>query len=415
MKSVHSILPVRAASAIGMRTTCIRVRRSIGACLAGLVFGLVLAGFAQAVQERVSEETLVYVGTYTGAKSEGIYVCHFDEKSGSLAAPILAAETANPTFLAVHPNRSFLYAANEIGDFEGKKSGAVSAYAIDPETGRLALLSQQPSGGAGPCHLIVDKAGKNVLVANYGGGSVAVLPIQTDGRLGAAATFIQHHGSSVNPQRQEGPHAHCVTLDQANRFAYVCDLGLDKVMVYRFDPAQGTLVPNQTPWARIQPGSGPRHLAFDPRGRRAYVINEMKSTITVFECRARKGELRELQTISTLPPDFTGNSTTAEIEIHPSGKFLYGSNRGHDSLAIFGIDTRTGKLTALGYQSTKGRTPRNFSFDPTGHFLLAANQDSNNIVVFRVNSSTGQLEPTGQEIEVGAPVCIKCVRVASRR
>jgi 6-phosphogluconolactonase len=253
----------------------------------------------------------------------------------------------------------------------------------------------------------VDRLGKNALVANYGGGSIACLPIGEDGRLGDATAFVQHKGSSVNPQRQQGPHAHSINLDAANRFAFVADLGLDKVLVYRFDQSAGTLEPNDPPAASIAPGSGPRHFAFHPGGRFAYVINEMKSTVTAFAYDADRGTLQTFQTVSTLPEDSDGRSSTAEVQVHPSGKFLYGSNRGHDSIAAFAIDAATGRLTPIGHESTQGKNPRNFGIDPTGAYLLAANQDNDNIVAFRIDAATGKLRPAGQSIHVPMPVCVK--------
>jgi 6-phosphogluconolactonase len=349
----------------------------------------------------------VYVGTYTSGKSKGIYLFHLDLATGKLAPEGLVAECESPSFLAIHPNHRFLYAVNEVSNFGGMNSGAVSAFAIEPKSGHLTRLNQQSSRGAGPCHLSVDHQGKDVLVANYGSGSVAVLPIQPDGRLGPATAFIQHEGKSANPQRQEGPHAHSINVDATNRFAFAADLGLDKILVYRFDAARGTLTPNDPAAATIDPGSGPRHFAFHPNGRFAYVINEMGSTVTALAYDAAKGTLKPLQTLSTLPEGFTGNSSTAEVQVHPSGKFLYGSNRGHDSIAIFKIDPDTGRLTPAGHQSTQGKTPRNFGIDPTGQYLLAANQDSDTIVVFRIDPATGALAPTGQVVEAPKPVCVK--------
>ncbi len=353
---------------------------------------------------------LVYFGTYTGPKSKGIYVSRLDPKTGEVTEPELAATTTNPSFLAVHPNEQYLYAVGEV--WNGSQKGSVIAYRIAPQTGKLTELNQQSSGGVGPCHLNVDASGHCLLVANYGGGSIAVLPIQEDGRLGEATAFVQHAGSSVNPQRQKGPHAHGIYPDPANRFVFVPDLGLDKVMSYRLDAAQGTLTPNHPPFTPIKPGSGPRHFTFSPDGKFAYVISEMASTITAFRYDASRGALEEIQTISTLPPDFTGNnSTTAEIEMHPSGKFLYGSNRGHDSIAVFAVDPPTGRLRWIENVSTQGKTPRGFGIDPTGHWLLAANQGSDNAVVFRLDETTGRLTPTGQILRVGAPVCVKFVPV----
>jgi 6-phosphogluconolactonase len=374
--------------------------------IAGIASCLVAQGAPSSAGKK---EFWVYIGTYTGEKSKGIYVSRLDPATGRLGAPALAAETISPSFLAIHPNQGFLYAANEVDDFKSKKSGAVSAFAIDARTGRLGLLNQQPSGGDGPCHLAVDKSGKSVLVANYGGGSVEAIPVKADGSLDAPTTFIQHHGSSADKQRQEGAHAHFIATDPANRFALVCDLGLDKVIVYKFDPANSSLVASDPPSASLEPGSGPRHLAFHPGGRHAYVINEMKCTMTVFTYDPERGELKEVQTLSTLPdgeavkPDYS----TAEVEVHPSGKFLYGSNRGHNSIVVFSVDASTGKLTRLENVFTEGKTPRSFGLDPTGRYLLAANQDSDSVVVFRIDEGTGHLTSTGNSIEVGRPVCVK--------
>ena len=360
-----------------------------------------------AAQKKV-EKLMVYVGTYTqGGKSKGIYLLDMDPESGKLTPKGVVAEVANPSFLAIHPNRRYLYAVGEISDFAGKKSGAVNAFSIDAGTGALTLLNQQPSRGAGPCHVVVDGAGKNVLVANYGGGSVAALPVAGDGRLGEATAFVQHEGKSVNPQRQEGPHAHSINVDRANRFVFAADLGLDKVLIYRLDAAKGTLAPNDPPAGVVPPGSGPRHFAFHPNGRYAYVINEISSTVTAFGFDSNSGALKPVQTLSTLPADYRGGGGTAEIQVHPSGKFLYGSNRGHDSIAIFGIDAGTGMLTPAGHQLTGGKTPRNFGIDPTGNFVLAANQNSDTIVVFRIDTKTGALAPTGHQVEVPSPVCVK--------
>jgi 6-phosphogluconolactonase len=355
----------------------------------------------------------LYVGTYTnGARnggSQGIYILELDLHSGVLSAPRLAAKATNPSFLAVHPGRKFLYSVNEVGRFEGREGGGVSAFAIDQTQGNLAPLNHQSSVGAGPCYLAVDQAGKNVLVANYGSGSVACLPLGADGRLGPETSFIQHRGSGANPARQQAPHAHSINLDAHNHFAVVGDLGLDKVLVYRFDPAGGKLTPNEPAFTGVAPGSGPRHFAFHPGGRFGYVINEMANTVIAFAYDATKGSLTEIQTISTLPAGFKGKSYTAEVQVHPSGRFLYGSNRGHDSIAIFAIEPETGKLDTVGIEPTQGKNPRNFAIDPTGTFLLAENQDSNTIVAFRVDARTGGLRPTGQTVGLAKPVCIKMI------
>lgn len=374
----------------------------------GLVAAVVGWGLAASAS---GESFRLYIGTYTGAESKGIYLSRFDAQTGKLSPAELAAEVPSPSFLAIAPGGKFVYAVSEIGDFEGKKTGAVAALAVDPVTGKLTLLNKQPSAGAGPCHVTVDQSGRHVLVANYGGGSVASLPIAPDGRLGPATSAIQHQGKSVNPQRQEGPHGHSINLDAAGRFALAADLGLDQVLVYRFDAQRGTLTPHDPPAAHLAPGAGPRHFAFHPNGRYAYVINELASTVTAFVYDAAAGTLRQLQTISTLPQEVPGNST-ADIHVHPSGKFLYGSNRGHDSIAVFRVDPASGKLTAAGHQKTGGRTPRNFSLDPTGKFLLAANQDSNDVTVFRIDPATGALAPTGERLQVGRPVCLQFVVAA---
>lgn len=353
----------------------------------------------------------MYIGTYTSARSKGIYLLDMDMETGALISRGVAAETPNPSFLALHPNQRFLYAANELSDFEGKKTGAVSAFAIDPKTRMLTLLNHQPSGTEGPCHVSMDRRGKHVLLANYGGGSVGVLPVQSDGRLGPLTASIQHTGSSVNKSRQEGPHAHSFNLDPANKFALAADLGTDKVMIYRFDSKTGTLALNDPAFASIAPGGGPRHLAFHPTGRYVYVNSEITSAVTAFQYDAEKGALTELHTLSTLPDGFPGeNNSTAEIQVHPSGKFLYVSNRGHDSIAIFRIAPETGRLAPVGHESTQGKTPRNFGIDPTGKFLLAANQQSDTVVVFRIDPKTGKLTPTGHSVEVPSPVCVKFLR-----
>ena len=352
---------------------------------------------------------LVYVGPYTTGKSHGIYVYKFDSATGKLAPLGLAAESRNPSFLAIHPNHRFLYAANEIGDLGGQKSGGVSAFAMDRKTGKLTLLNEVPSQGVDPCHLIVDKTGKYLLVANYSSGSVAAFPILADGRLGKASSFIQHTGHGIDPERQEGPHAHCILVSPDNRYALAADLGTDHVVVYRFDATQGKLTPNNPPYAEVKAGSGPRHLAFHPNGKFLYVNSEMGNIVTVFAYDAAHGTLKELQTITTLPKDFRGQSTTAEIVVHPSGRFLYCSNRGHESIAVYAIDPVKGTLTEVEIVSSGGKEPRNFELDPSGHYLISANQNSDNLTVFRIDVNTGRLTPAGQVLEIGAPVCVKFV------
>ncbi|MGD1017733.1 MAG: lactonase family protein [Verrucomicrobiia bacterium] len=363
----------------------------------------IAAGVEAATPHPDTNTCFVYFGTYTRAQSKGIYVCRLDTTTGALTPPALAVATANPSFLALDPNHQFLYSCGAISSMS---NGLVNAFRVDNQTGTLTFLNQQPSAGLGPCHLAVDASSRCVLVANYGNGSIAALPIHADGSLGPPATTIQHHGSSVNPQRQQGPHAHCVGFDPANRRAFCADLGLDKVLVYRFDPATATLTPNDPPCGVVKPGAGARHFVFGPNGRRVYVINEIQSTITAFDYDPQRGSLTEFQTVPTLPETFTGTNTAAEIAIHPNGKFLYGSNRGDNSVVVYAIDDATGKLAFVERQSTLGKTPRMFAIDPTGKFLLAANQDSNTIVEFRIDPVTGRLTPTGQSIEVSLPCCV---------
>jgi 6-phosphogluconolactonase len=375
--------------------------------LAALLLSFTLAA-SGAADAKAAGKTRVYVGTYSSASRDGIFLLNLDLGTGELTKVGATSGVENPSFLAIHPNRKFLYAVCEVNEVDGKKGGGVSALAIDPKTGGLTLLNQQSSVGSGPCHLVVDKAGKNVLVANYGGGSCCVLPIGGDGKVGEASSFVQHKGTSVDKGRQEAPHAHSINLDAANHFAFCADLGLDQVLVYRFDAAKGLITPNDPPFAAVAPGSGPRHFALHPNGKFAYVINEMKLTVTAFAYDAQKGVLKELQTISTVPAGIkTEGFSTAEVQVHPSGKFLYGSNRGHDSIAIFSIDQATGKLTSLGQEPTGGKTPRNFGIDPSGAYLLAENQDSGSIVVLAIDPSSGKLKPTGHTIEVPSPVCAK--------
>ena len=378
-------------------------------CLFLLALSATLPSADTASAAKTSKEYLVYFGTYTDKGSKGIYACRFRPATGKLTPVELAAETVIPSFLAVDPARRYLFAANEIGDYQNAKSGSVSSFAIDRQTGKLRALNTVPSRGADPCHLTVDKNGRHVLVANYTGGSVAVLPVKADGMLGESSDFKQHLGSSVNPERQKEPHAHDIVLTPDNRFAVVADLGLDKLLVYRFDLERGTLSPNDPPSGSVKPGSGPRHIALHPNGRWAYVISEMANTVTAFDWDGAKGSFHEVQTVSTLPKDFTGENTTAEVAVDAKGRFLYGSNRGHDSIAVYAIDPAKGMLTLIEDVPTLGKEPRNFALDPTGAYLFAANQNSNTVVVFRVNPSSGRLTPTGEKVDVFSPVCVTFV------
>jgi 6-phosphogluconolactonase len=359
---------------------------------------------------------LLFVGTYTEKASKGIYAYRFDSASSELTSLGIAAETVNPSFLAIDPSHRFLYAVNEVSKYKDANSGAVTAFAIDNQngdrkTGKLQLLNAVASRGTDPCYIAFDKTGKYALVANYSGGSVAVFPIQADGHIGESSAFVQHAGSSVNRERQEGPHAHWIETSPDNRFAITVDLGLDELLIYHFDAKSGSLTPNNPPYAKLDPGAGPRHLAFHPNGKFAYVVNELQSTITAFAYDASHGGLRKLKTVSTLPKNFSGSNDTAEIKVHPSGKFLFASNRGHDTIALFSIDSKTGALTLVDHFPTQGKTPRNFEIDPTGKFLFVANQDTNNIRVFKIDPNNGRLTDTKRTLEVPSPVCLKFMAV----
>lgn len=350
--------------------------------------------------------TIVYVGTYTQRGSEGIYVYAFDPSTGGLSPLGVATGVVNPSFLVAAPSQRYLYATNEVSAVDDMPGGAVTAFEVQEGTGLLRWLNQQPSHGAAPCHLSVDQTEQVVLVANYNGGNVAALPIESNGRLAPASDVVQHSGSSAHPSRQQGPHAHSITVDPANRLAFAADLGIDKLLVYRLDLERGRLVPHDVPSVPVRAGAGPRHFAFHPEGNYAYLINELDSTVTAFGYDVDQGRLDTLQTVSTLPQGFEGENTCADLHLSACGRFLYGSNRGHDSIAAFRIDKATGQLSGIGHTPTGGRTPRNFGIDPSGRYLLAANQDSDTIVSFRVDGRTGELEATGAITRVPMPVCV---------
>src|ERR1700730_1397415 len=364
-------------------------RRFLSSITAAILFLFLLLPWPARPQKRRSNGTyLVYVGTYTGPSSKGIYAYGFDAATGQATSLGLAAEGGNPSFLAIDPRRRFLYAANDISNYQGQKSGGVSAFAIDAKSGKLTFLNEISSRGAGPCYVSLDKTGRYVLVANYDTGSLAVFPLLKDGRLGEASSVVQHSGHGADPKRQEGPHPHEIELSRDNRFGIVSDLGLDELLVYRFNAAKGTLAASNPPFAKVDPGAGPRHFAFHPSGKFLYVINEMASTVTGFSYNAGNGRLHQLATVSTLPSGFKGNNDTAEVEVRPDGKFLYGSNRGHDSITVFAIDPATGVHRFVESISSGGKKPRNFEIDPSGAYLLAANQVSNNVVVFQIDQET---------------------------
>ena len=359
---------------------------------------------AEAWSKQLRELTL-YVGTYTSGKSEGIYGYRMDRVSGALTR-FNAFKSVNPSFLTIDRSKRYLYAVNEVGEYAGKPGGGVSAFAIDPLTANLRLLNEQATQGADPCYLTIDSRRRALLVANYTGGNVSVLPVRSDGTLGMVIDLEQHQGSSVKEQ-QKGPHAHCVILDRSERYALAADLGIDKVMIYSFDRSNDKLTPATPPWVQLQPGAGPRHLTFHPNGKYLYVISELDSTLTVFRYNEQNGTLSQIETVSTLPSDFTGVSYCADVHVSPSGKFLYGSNRGHNSIVVFEIDPRIGKLSLVQHVSTQGSWPRNFTLDPAGRFLLVANQRTDNVVIFSIDLRSGQLTPTGVTEQIPSPVCLK--------
>jgi 6-phosphogluconolactonase len=368
--------------------------KTIGIRLLACVVFLFLLVLPCAGQQK-SREYIVYAGTYTRTLSKGIYAWRFQPSTGKLTALGLMAETSNPSYLAVHPNHRFLYAANE-HENATEPGNTVTAYAMDTHTGKLRLLNKVSSRGVGPCHISIDKTGKVLVVANYGSGSVASIPILPDGRLGEAVSFFQHEGSSLNHDRQQGPHAHCAVISPDNRFVLVADLGTDQVFSYRLDPATATLEPNDPPFVRTSPGWGPRHLVFHPNGKWVYLVSEMGSRLTIFDYDAAGGILAARDTVSTLPKDFTGQSTAAEVQVDRSGRFVYASNRGDDSIAVFSLDPVKGTPTLVETVSTRGKTPRNFSLDPTGSWLFAANQNSDSVAIYRVDPNTGRLTPSGK-------------------
>ena len=339
---------------------------------------------------------LVYIGNYTRGADAAIYHGEIDPETGQIEMLGKTPCQDCPSYLAIGPSGEYLYAVSEVSD------GAVSAFAIDPDYGDLAFLNLQPTGGS-PCHNTVDGSGRYVLCANYGGGSVSMHPIRPDGSLGEMSDFVQHEGSSVNPQRQEGPHAHSIEVDPGNRFAFCADLGLDKVLVYALDLAGGKL--KKAGFAPVAPGAGPRHFAFHPTHRYAYVINEIDNTITGFRYDEAGGRLAAIQSIATLPAGF------ADIHVAPDGHWLYGSNRGHDSIAMYRIDAASGQLAALGHQAVPA-TPRSFALDPSGTWLYAGGQSTNEIPLFQVDADSGLLEATAHVAEAPSPVCIKMLAVA---
>lgn len=352
---------------------------------------------------------VMFVGTYTrtGA-SKGIYVYRMDSETGGMTQVHVEEGISNPSFVTVHPNQKYLYAVAEVSESSGVPGGAVMAYEIDRSNGKLSRINQQSTGGTGPCHVSIDASGKFAVVANYGGGSVAMLPVNEDGSLEPSSHFIQHYGGTkVNPQRQEKAHAHSANLSPDNRIAVINDLGLDQLRVYEMDLDAGKLNFNEDSSISSTPGAGPRHFDFHPNGKYAYAINELGCTVTAYNYDAASGKLSEINTLSTLPEGYEGENTTADIHVSPDGRFVYGSNRGHNTLAIYKIDESDGSIEFVGDQSTGGKTPRNFAIHPDGTYLYVANQDSDSIIQFEVNTTTGELTPVGREIRCPMPVCLK--------
>lgn len=359
-----------------------------------------------------SNSAIVYIGTYTPAEApageaNGIYVYRLDSASGALHPLGAVAGLANPSYLAIDPQKRYLYAVQELETHAGHPGGAVSGFAIDQQSGALKPINTQLTHGIHPCYVSIDQRGRWLMAANYTSGSICVLPIEASGALGPATAKIQHQGSSVVSGRQEGPHAHSIMVDPSNRFVLAADLGLDQIVIYQLDGERGSL--NEHGTANLRPGAGPRHLTFHPSGAYLYCMNELDSTITVFSYDVEQATLRDLQSVSTLPDGFAGSNSGADIHIHPSGRFLYSSNRGHDSIAIFRLDQAIGLLQPAGHVATGGRTPRNFAIDPAGELLFAANQDSDSVVSFRIDQATGGLAPTGLATEVHKPVCVRIV------
>ena len=384
-------------------------RHFVGLLGAGLPFSM-LANSQNLPHSQ--EPMMLLVGTYTSgeSKSKGIYVLKFDPRNASITSHGVVGGVEDPSFLMFDQSRKFVYAVNETLEYNGKKSGSVSSFAVDAKNGSLTLLNKQPSMGAAPCHLTVSRNARFVLVANYFGGNVAVLPVNKDGSLVPAVDVEQHAGSGPNKDRQEAAHAHSVVLDPNGRFAFVNDLGVDRIFIYEFDPLTGSLNPNgNQSYYQTKPGAGPRHFKFLPSGKHAFVINELDMTISSLAYDAAKGTLRDVQTVSTVPAGFSGENTCADIHLTPDGSFLYGSNRGHDSLVGFRIDRSSGRMELIGHTPTRGKTPRNFTIDPTGRYLLVANQRSDSIVVFEIEKRTGRLKPLGEGINVPSPVCLQLI------
>ena len=355
-----------------------------------------------------AQDMYIFFGTHSSGPGIGFSLSRFDTQTGGLTKPEILMEAKEPAFFVIHPDGKHLYTCNS------GLPGEISAYAVDSTTRHLRLLNKKPSDGGDPSYISLDKTGRYALVANYQGGNICVYAIQANGSLGIRTAFVQHTGKSINPERQTHAYAHSIICDPTNRFVLVADLGLDKVFVYRFNEKGGLLSPNDPPFVSVKPGSGPRHVKFHPNGKWIYVINEMGSTVTCFNWDGSKGVLNEFQNSSTLPKDFTDSSTCAELEVHPNGKFLYCSNRGHNSIAVFAIDQTNGSLTLIQHIPTQGKSPRNFEFDPTGKWIICTNHGSNNAVVFRVDGVAGTLKRVGEPVQVPNPFCERFLPVINK-
>lgn len=366
---------------------------------------VLLAVLSARGEEKETGALRVYIGTYSGGPGQGIFLAKFDPATGELVDVEHAGDAVKPSFLALHPNGKFLYAVSEVDDMDGKKQGGVIAYSIDASTGKLTKINHQPSEGTAPCYVAVHPTGESLYVANYSAGTVAGFPIDADGSLGPATSRIQHEGSGPVAGRQGEPHAHSINLSPDGRFAYACDLGNDSVLIYQVEPKSGKLTPNGK--VALPAGSGPRHLSFDPSGKRAYVINELSNTLATLSFDAKSGAMEVASIVGTLPEGFQGKNTTAEVVVHPTGKFVYGSNRGHDSIAVFAVDQATGELTPRGHANAGIDEPRNFRIDPSGKFLLVGNQQADSVIVFTIDPDTGALSPTDAKVEVPTPVCLR--------
>ncbi len=372
-----------------------------------IVLTVLLVACSVVKQSSSQQEMLVYVGSYAKPDAESIFAYRLDEENGTLTKAFAVKGGENPSFLTLDNDRKHLYAVNETTEYEGQKSGAVSAFSVDQRTGNLTFLNKQPSLGGAPCYISLDHKNKMAMVANYVGGNVSAYLVQPDGRLSASTDMEQHAGKGPRPQQQDGPHAHCITPDPNNNFALAVDLGIDQVISYKIDKESGKLERQSAYTAKT--GAGPRHLTFHPNKRFAYVINELNATLTAFNYNPQTGALTEVETVPTLPADYTGENSCADIHVSADGRFLYGSNRGHNSIVVFAIDQNTNKLTLVQHASTQGNWPRNFTFSPSGKTMLVANQRSNNITTFKVDTQTGKLTYTGNSAAVPSPVYVQVV------